>query len=99
MIGELVSLKEALKEASNYEVSMMPYENAEGMEYTRNLLGEIRPGQRVAIFIGPEGGFDESEVEAALSMGTKPVTLGRRILRTETAGLAILSMLVYVLEV
>ena len=99
VIGELVSLKEALKEASNYEVSMMPYENAEGMEYTRNLLGEIRPGQRVAIFIGPEGGFDESEVEAALSMGTKPVTLGRRILRTETAGLAILSMLVYVLEV
>lgn len=99
VIGNLMTLKEALQEAADYEVSMMPYENAEGMEYTRNLLGEIRPGQRVAIFIGPEGGFDESEVEAALSMGTKPVTLGRRILRTETAGLAILSMLVYVLEV
>ena len=77
----------------------MPYENAEGMAFTRKLLEGIQPGQRVAIFVGPEGGFDESEVEAALSMGTKPMTLGRRILRTETAGLAILSMLVYVLEV
>lgn len=99
VIGELVTLKEALKEAADFEVSMMPYENAEGMAFTRSLLESICPGQRVAIFIGPEGGFDDSEVEAALSMGTKPVTLGRRILRTETAGLAILSMLVYVLEV
>ena len=98
VIGELVTLKEALKEAADFEVSMMPYENAEGMAFTRSLLECIQPGQRVAIFIGPEGGFDDSEVEAALSMGTKPVTLGRRILRTETAGLAILSMLVYVLE-
>ena len=98
VIGELVTLKEALKEAADFEVSMMPYENAEGMAFTKSLLERIRPGQRVAIFIGPEGGFDDSEVEAALSMGTKPVTLGRRILRTETAGLAILSMLVYVLE-
>ena len=99
VIGELVALKEALKEAADFEVSMMPYENAEGMAFTRKLLEGIQPGQRVAIFVGPEGGFDESEVEAALSMGTKPMTLGRRILRTETAGLAILSMLVYVLEV
>ena len=99
VIGELVTLKEALKEAADFEVSMMPYENAEGMAFTRKLLEGIQPGQRVAIFVGPEGGFDESEVEAALSMGTKPMTLGRRILRTETAGLAILSMLVYVLEV
>ena len=99
VIGELMTLKEALKEAADFEVSMMPYENAEGMDFTRRLLEGIQPGQRVAIFVGPEGGFDDSEVEAALSMGTKPITLGRRILRTETAGLAILSMLVYVLEV
>ena len=68
------------------------------MASTRGLLEGIRPGQRVAVFIGPEGGFDDGEVEAALSQGTKPVTLGRRILRTETAGLAVLAMLVYVLE-
>ena len=98
-IGDVMTLKEALKEAAEFEVSMMPYENAEGMAFTRKLLDEIRPGQRIAIFIGPEGGFDDSEVEAALAQGTQPVTLGRRILRTETAGLAMLSMLVYVLEV
>lgn len=98
-IGDVMTLKAALAEAADFEVSMMPYENAEGMAFTRKLLDEIRPGQRIAIFIGPEGGFDESEVEAALSQETRPVTLGRRILRTETAGLAMLSMLVYVLEV
>ena len=98
-IGDVMTLKAALAEAADFEVSIMPYENAEGMAFTRKLLDEIRPGQRIAIFIGPEGGFDDSEVEAALSQGTQPVTLGRRILRTETAGLAMLSMLVYVLEV
>ena len=98
-IGDVMTLKAALAEAADFEVSMMPYENAEGMAFTRKLLDEIRPGQRIAIFIGPEGGFDDSEVEAALAKGTQPVTLGRRILRTETAGLAMLSMLVYVLEV
>lgn len=98
-IGDVMTLKAALAEAADFDVSMMPYENAEGMAFTRKLLDEIRPGQRIAIFIGPEGGFDDSEVEAALSQGTRPVTLGRRILRTETAGLAMLSMLVYVLEV
>lgn len=97
-ISGLMTLKDALNEASTYEVSMMPYENAEGMAATRSLLEGIKPGQRVAIFIGPEGGFDNSEVEAALAQGTQPVTLGRRILRTETAGLAVLAMLVYVLE-
>lgn len=97
-IGALMTLKEALKEAAEFEVSMMPYENAEGMAATRSLLEGIKTGQRVAIFIGPEGGFDDSEVEAALAQRTQPVTLGRRILRTETAGLAVLAMLVYVLE-
>ena len=97
-IGAVMTLKEALREANEFDVSIMPYENAEGMAATRSLLDGIRPGQRVAIFIGPEGGFDDSEVAAALALGTRPVTLGLRILRTETAGLAVLSMLVYVLE-
>lgn len=98
MIDAPVTLKEALKETADFELSMMPYEQAKGMAYTRELLEDIKPGQRIAIFIGPEGGFEDSEVALALEMGTKPVTLGRRILRTETAGLAMLSMLIYVLE-
>lgn len=93
-----VTLKEALKETESFELSMMPYEQAKGMAFTRELLEGIKPGQRIAIFIGPEGGFEETEVQLALEMGTQPVTLGRRILRTETAGLTMLSMLIYVLE-
>ncbi len=97
-ISQVMSLKEALTEAADFEVSLMPYENASGMAFTRKLMQEIKPGQRIAIFIGPEGGFDEGEVALALEKGTRPITLGRRILRTETAGIAVLAMLGYVLE-
>ena len=47
------------------------------------------------MFIGPEGGFAESEIKFALEQGVFPVTLGKRILRTETAGLATVSILLY----
>lgn len=53
---------------------------------------------RIAVFIGPEGGFDRNEVEFAVSQGAITVSLGKRILRTETAGIAVLSMLLYRLE-
>lgn len=52
----------------------------------------------VSIFIGPEGGFEEQEVADAMKAGAKPITLGHRILRTETAGLAVLSVLMFQLE-
>ena len=58
----------------------------------------IQPGQSVGIFIGPEGGFEEEEVRDAMEAGGKPVTLGKRILRTETAGMTMLSILMYTLE-
>lgn len=94
----VISFKKALAEAEKYDVKLMPYENAEGMAFTRRCIEEIRPGAKVAVFIGPEGGFSEAEVEAASVAGFVPVTLGRRILRTETAGMCVLSMLGYVLE-
>ena len=52
----------------------------------------------MGIFIGPEGGFDEKEVELAMEQGAKAITLGKRILRTETAGLTVLSVLMFALE-
>ena len=97
-VHEVLNFKEALAYASSMEVKILPYELAEGMEKTRELIKSIRPGQRVAVFIGPEGGFDEAEVALAQENGTFPVTLGRRILRTETAGMTVLSILVYLLE-
>ena len=61
-------------------------------------LDVVQPGQSVGIFIGPEGGFEEEEVRDAMEAGGKPVTLGKRILRTETAGMTMLSILMYTLE-
>ena len=90
-------MKEAVEYAKGMDVKLIPYEFAQNMEHTRKLIGEVKPGQSIAVFIGPEGGFEESEVQAA-EAGAEPVTLGRRILRTETAGLTVLSWLMYQLE-
>lgn len=97
-VRSVLSFKQALAESATFDVKLMPYENAEGMAFTRKCIGEIRPGTKVAVFIGPEGGFSEEEVKAASEMGFLPITLGRRILRTETAGMSVLSMISYALE-
>lgn len=97
-VTEVMSFKNALEYAKELDVLFIPYELAEGMEETRELIEQIQPGQSVGIFIGPEGGFEVSEVESAIEYGAKPITLGKRILRTETAGLTMLSILMYHLE-
>ena len=97
-VHEVLTFKEALKYAESMDVRLIPYELAKGMQETKEILADIQPGQSIGIFIGPEGGFEEKEVETAISEGAKPITLGKRILRTETAGLAILSVLMFQLE-
>ena len=97
-VHEVLTFKEALKYAEAMDIRLIPYELAKGMQETKEILADIQPGQSVGIFIGPEGGFEEKEVETAISEGAKPITLGKRILRTETAGLAILSVLMFQLE-
>ena len=94
----VMSFTRALEYAGDFEQKLLPYECAEGIAGTRRILSGIRPGQKVAVFIGPEGGFDEKEVEAAKDAGFQVLTLGRRILRTETAGMMLLSVLGYLLE-
>lgn len=93
-----LSYNEALKMAEELDVTLLPYELAGGMEVTREVIRQIKSGQSVGIFIGPEGGFEPEEVDAAVSMGAKVITLGRRILRTETAGVATLAVLMFELE-
>ena len=97
-ISEVKTFGEALQMAKALDVNVIPYECAKGMDGTREIFGSIKPGMSVGIFIGPEGGFEESEVEKAQELGIQPVTLGKRILRTETAGLTTLSILMYLLE-
>lgn len=94
----VMSLKEAVEYAKEMDVVLVPYELAEDMPKTREIIESIKPGQRIGFFIGPEGGFDEAEIQEALKAGAVPITLGKRILRTETAGLTVLSILMYQLE-
>ena len=97
-VKNVMNWKEALAFAKGLDVILIPYELAKGMKETREILSAIQPGQSVGIFIGPEGGFEEEEVRDAMEAGGKPVTLGKRILRTETAGMTMLSILMYTLE-
>ena len=97
-VRSVMNYKGAVAEAANCDLTLVPYENEAGMKATRELFSGIAPGSTLAVFIGPEGGFEEDEIELARSMGMHTITLGKRILRTETAGMALLSMLAYALE-
>ena len=63
-----------------------------------HMIEEIGHRESVGIFIGPEGGFDRSELDEAVNAGCEIITLGKRILRTETAGMMLLSVLMYNME-
>ena len=97
-VHDVMGMREAVDYARQMDVRLIPYELAEDMEHTKELIRSIRAGQSVAVMIGPEGGFAEDEIRLAVQAGIEPVTLGRRILRTETAGMTVLSWLMYHLE-
>ena len=98
-VRKVMSFSQAVEYAGQLDVVLVPYELAKGMGETREIIGQIKKGQSVGIFIGPEGGFEEAEVELAVEKANaKAITLGKRILRTETAGLTVLSILMFTLE-
>lgn len=97
-VHSVLSMREAVAYARDMDVKLIPYELAEDMQHTKQVIEAVKPGQSVAVFIGPEGGFEENEIQMAKEAGIEPVTLGRRILRTETAGFTVLSWLMYQLE-
>ncbi len=99
LIGQVKRFSEALEDAQRADVKLIPYELCEGMNETKKVFENIKEGQTIAIFIGPEGGFDESEIKEAVKCGILPVSLGKRILRTETAGMTVISWISFVLEV
>lgn len=98
VVHDILTFKQALVYAKELDIKLIPYEMAEGMDYTRQVIEGIEPGQSIGFIIGPEGGIDDSELEAAQNEGFKIITLGKRILRTETAGLTLMSILMYHLE-
>lgn len=97
-VRPVMRFQEALAYGRELDIRLIPYELAEDMAKTKELLSAICPGQSIGIFIGPEGGFAPEEVEAAVEEKVIPITLGKRILRTETAGMTVLSILMFLLE-
>ncbi len=97
-IRPVMNYPEAVREAAMLELNLIPYENAKGMDFTRETMIRLKEYKTIGLFIGPEGGFEETEIELAIANNILPITLGRRILRTETAGLAALSMMVLILD-
>ena len=97
-VSRVYSFHEAAEMARGLSMVLVQYEAAEGMEYSRQLVKEVKGRESVGIFIGPEGGFEPAEIEELRESGGQILSLGKRILRTETAGMAMLSVLMFELE-
>ena len=94
----VMSFRDALEKAKELEFTIVPYEQAEGMAESKKLIEKACKKKSIGIFIGPEGGFDDAEIQKAREAGFSTISLGKRILRTETAGLTILSILMFQIE-
>lgn len=97
-VKDFMSFKQAIEYAKTLDMNIIPYEEAEGLEYSRQVIKDIKGKKTLGIFIGPEGGFAKEEVDMAIANGAKCITLGNRILRTETAGLAVLSIIMFEID-
>lgn len=93
-VNKPVGFNEALTAAKGYDLVLVPYENEEQQGLKQVLKSKVDV-KSIAFFIGPEGGFTEEEIAKSLDLGYLSVSLGKRILRTETAGLTVLSILMY----
>ena len=97
-VENVLSFKEALDLAKTLDLFIAPYESEKGVESTKLALSKIKKGMSVGVIIGPEGGFDDKEIEKVKEIGAEVVSLGKRILRTETASITALSMLMLYTE-
>lgn len=95
-VQPVISFSQAIQQASENNLNIIPYEKEEKIGI-KNIVKEFK-GKSIGVFIGPEGGFSEKEIEMAIQNNVKPITLGKRILRTETAGFITTAILLYELE-
>ena len=91
-VHDVMTFKEAYNYALDLDVLLLPFESKNGMKDTFDVLNSLEKGQSIGIFIGPEGGFDSSEIDLVQDT-CKLISLGKRILRTDTAAICTLSML------
>ncbi len=93
LVRDVISFENAVLEKTE-GIKLIPYED-EKTAGLKNAIQQKGEKQRFAVMIGPEGGFDPEEVLFAKENGALPVTLGKRILRTETAGFVAISAILY----
>lgn len=97
-VGRILTWKEALARMKQFDYNGILYENARGMRPTAEFVKKAVNAASIGILVGPEGGFEECEVEQAVEAGAERLSLGSRILRTETAGFTMLSTLMLSVE-
>lgn len=97
IVNEKITMNELYSKIKEYNLVIVAYEN-ENKVSLKDILKENEDAKKIAIVIGPEGGFTENEISNLLKNNAKIVSLGKRILRTETASLALLSMIIYEYE-
>lgn len=96
-VNNLLSFKETMEELKKFDLVVVPYEKEKSISF-KDVFREKRDYKNIAVIIGPEGGFTEEEINHFIENGFKPITLGPRILRTETAGLVASTILLYELS-
>lgn len=99
-VGDVISLPEAVKGLKNedYDIVLILFELEEKLSLKEALRDRMPEFPKIAVFIGPEGGFEQEEVDLLVSHGAVTVTVGETILRTETAGPAAIAMIMYEME-
>ncbi len=97
-VHPVMDFKAAVSKAVGESRVIVPYEHAGGMTETKKVFESLKSGEDISYFIGPEGGFADSEIEELINSGADVISLGSRILRTDTAAITALSLLMYHLE-
>ncbi len=98
-VNDAVSFNTCVEMLKGLDLACAPYENANGMTDTTEFLSRIKRDLKIGILIGPEGGFDDKEIEILKSSGIYTLSLGKRILRTETASITAISMVMLYSEI
>ncbi|MBI3900539.1 MAG: RNA methyltransferase, partial [Chlamydiia bacterium] len=96
-VGEILSFQDLIQSFSRFDLVLLAYELESGTDLKRSLRKSFKENKLKSILavVGPEGGFSAAEVKAMQQVGAQSVSLGKNILRTETAAISMLAMMQY----